>query len=60
MKLSIEGTSGEIKKILAAIYNSREDSELINIDNSNEPIVNPCFQEKLQKSDQQKQLKMGY
>ena len=60
MKVSIEGTSGEIKEILSAICNSREISNLINIDNLNESIVTPSSREKLQKSDQQKQLKMGY
>lgn len=43
MKLSVEGSSEEIKEILLAICNSREISNLINIENLNESIVTPSF-----------------
>lgn len=59
MKITVEGTQEEIKEILSAICNNREDNKTISIDNLNRVIVNPFFQEKLQKFDRRKRLKMG-
>jgi hypothetical protein len=40
MKLSVEGTSGEIKEILSAICISQEDNKPINIDGLNGVRIN--------------------